>query len=129
MQREEYPQVFTRIDLIHDVIGPGVTEAGVRRCIELSATKYCPVSAMLSMGETEIHHGYRIENTGADPFTALGEVVVTGPALGAGARDLSARATSRNRRQTLLHDYATLCIVMRPCSRSSSDPRPCRRRP
>jgi putative redox protein len=79
VQREAYPQVFSRIDLIHEVIGPGVTEAGVRRCIELSATKYCPVSAMLAMGETEIHHGYRVENTGPEPFTAEGEVVVTGP--------------------------------------------------
>ena len=79
VQRKEYPQVFTRIELVHEVIGPGVTEAGVRRCIELSATKYCPVSAMLSMGETEIHHGFRIENTGPEPLTAEGEVVVTGP--------------------------------------------------
>ena len=79
VQREAYPQVFTRIDLIHEVIGPGVTEAAVRRCIELSATKYCPVSAMLAMGETEIHHGYRVENTSSEPFIAEGEVMVTGP--------------------------------------------------
>lgn len=79
VQREEYPQVFTRIDLVHEVHGPGVTEAAVRRCIQLSATAYCPVSAMLAMGETEIHHGFRVENTGADPFTAEGEVIVTGP--------------------------------------------------
>ncbi len=79
VQREEYPQVFVRIDLVHEVSGPGVTEVGVRRCIELSATKYCPVSAMLAMGDTEIHHGFRIVNTGPDPFTAEGEVMVTGP--------------------------------------------------
>lgn len=78
-QRSEYPQVFTRIDIVHEVHGPGVTEAAVRRCIELSATKYCPVSAMLAMGESEIHHGYRIANTGPEPFTAEGEVMVTGP--------------------------------------------------
>ena len=80
-QREEneYPQIFTRIDLIHEVRGPGVTEAGVRRCIELSATKYCPVSAMLAAGDTEIHHRYRVARTGADAFEAAGEVVVTGP--------------------------------------------------
>ena len=78
-QREEYPQVFTRIDIVHEVSGPGVSEAAVRRCIELSATKYCPVSAMLAMGETEIHHGYRIANTGREPFSAEGEVMITGP--------------------------------------------------
>ena len=79
LQRDEYPQVFTRIDLVHEVTGPGVTEAAVRRCIELSATKYCPVSAMLAMGETEIHHGFRVVNTGSQPFQAEGEVLVTGP--------------------------------------------------
>ena len=51
----------------------------MRRCIELSGTKYCPVSAMLSAGDTEIHHRYRIERTGPDGFTAEGEVMVTGP--------------------------------------------------
>jgi putative redox protein len=78
-QRDPYPQVFTRIDLVHDLVGPDVTEAAVRQCIELSATKYCPISAMLSSGATEIHHGYRIRNTGSEPFEAEGEVLVTGP--------------------------------------------------
>jgi putative redox protein len=78
-QRDEYPQVFTRIDLIHDLVGPDVTEAAVRQCIELSATKYCPISAMLSSGVTEIHHGFRLRNTGPQGFTAEGEVIVTGP--------------------------------------------------
>jgi hypothetical protein len=49
------------------------------RAIELSATKYCPVSAMLSAGATEIHHRYRVRNTGSTPFEADGEAVVTGP--------------------------------------------------
>jgi putative redox protein len=78
-QRSEYPQVYTRIELLHDVAGPDVTEEAVRRCIELSATTYCPVSAMLSAGETEIHHRYRVRGTGASPFEAEGEVIVTGP--------------------------------------------------
>jgi putative redox protein len=78
-QRREYPQVFPRIDIVHEVDGPGVSEAAIRRCIELSALKYCPVSAMLSAGATEIHHRYRIRGTGTAPFEAEGEVVVTGP--------------------------------------------------
>lgn len=78
-QRDEYPQVLTRIDLVHEVSGPGVTEAAVRRAIELSATKFCPVNAMLSAGATEIHHGYRVHGTGPVPFDADGEVLVTGP--------------------------------------------------
>ena len=43
--------VLTRIDVTHEVEGPGVDEAAIRRCVELSAMKYCPVSAMLSAGE------------------------------------------------------------------------------
>lgn len=79
LQRDEYPQIYTRIDLVHEVSGPGVEVAQVRRCIELSATKYCPVSAMLSAGDTEIHHRYRVVRTGPDPSEDEGEVLVTGP--------------------------------------------------
>ncbi|HJW22275.1 MAG TPA: OsmC family protein [Candidatus Limnocylindrales bacterium] len=79
IQRDEYPQVLTRADVIHTVEGPGVEEAAIRRAIELSATKYCPVNAMLSAGETEVHHRYVVRNTGDRPFEAEGEVVVTGP--------------------------------------------------
>jgi putative redox protein len=63
-QRDEYPQVLTRVDVTHVVEGPHVEEAAIRRAIELSATKYCPVSAMLSAGATEVHHGYVVRNTG-----------------------------------------------------------------
>jgi putative redox protein len=79
VQRTPYPQVYTRIDLLHTVEGPSVSEEAVRRCIELSATIYCPVSAMLSAGDTEIHHRYTVRGTGTAPFEASGEVVVTGP--------------------------------------------------
>jgi putative redox protein len=79
VQRSEYPQVLTRIELLHEVAGAGVSEEAVRRAIELSATTYCPVSAMLSAGETEIHHRYVVRGTGASPFSVSGEVAVTGP--------------------------------------------------
>jgi putative redox protein len=75
-QRDEYPQVLTTIDVLHEVEGP-VDPRAIRRCIELSAEKYCPVSAMLSAGATEIHHRMRILRPGHDPLEA--EVVVTGP--------------------------------------------------
>jgi putative redox protein len=78
-QRDEYPQILTRVDVVHEIEGPLVSEAAIRRAIELSATKYCPVNAMLSAGATEVHHGYRIRNTGSEHFEAEGEVVVTGP--------------------------------------------------
>jgi len=71
--------VFTRIDLVHEVVGAAVSTEAIRRCIELSATKYCPVNAMLSAGATEVHHRYVVRKTGSDAFTAEGEVIVTGP--------------------------------------------------
>jgi putative redox protein len=79
VQRDEYPQVLTRIDVTHEVEGPRVSAAAIRRCIELSATKYCPVSAMLSAGATEIHHAYHVIGTGPKPFDETAEVIVTGP--------------------------------------------------
>ena len=78
-QRDEYPQVFTVIDLVHEVSGAGLSEAAIRRSIELSATKYCPVNAMLSAGATVVHHRYRIHSTGERPYEAEGEVIATGP--------------------------------------------------
>jgi putative redox protein len=77
VQRDAYPQVFTEIDLLHVVEGDALETEAIRRCIELSATRYCPVSAMLSAGATEIHHRYRIVRAGAEPDE--GEVLVTGP--------------------------------------------------
>jgi putative redox protein len=79
IQRDEYPQVLTRVDLTHEVEGPGVQEAAIRRCIELSALKYCPVNAMISAGATEVHHRFKVRGTGPTPYEVEGEVVVTGP--------------------------------------------------
>jgi putative redox protein len=78
-QRDEYPQVFTEIEVVHDIEGRNLSEAAIRRAIELSATKYCPVNAMVSAGATRVHHRYRIVSTGAAPFEAEGEVITTGP--------------------------------------------------
>jgi putative redox protein len=78
-QRDEYPQILTHIVVTHEVEGPMVDVAAVRRSIELSALKYCPVNAMLSAGATEVHHRYVVHNTGSEPFEAAGEAAVTGP--------------------------------------------------
>lgn len=78
-QRDEYPQVFTKIDVVHVIEGTVLLESAVRRAIELSALKYCPVSAMISAGATEVHHAYRMKCTGLEPKEAEGEVVITGP--------------------------------------------------
>jgi putative redox protein len=78
-QRDEYPQVLTRIDIVHVLEGTVLLESAVRRAIELSASKYCPVNAMLSAGATEVHHSFRMRCTGGEPKEASGEVIVTGP--------------------------------------------------
>ena len=79
-QQTEYPQVYTWIELVHVVEGPAIDDVAVRRSIELSATKYCPINAMMSAGPTEVHHRYRILDTASHPAeTREGEVMVTGP--------------------------------------------------
>ena len=45
---EEHPKVFTRIALKFVFYGNNIPEEAVKRAIELSETKYCSVSAMLS---------------------------------------------------------------------------------
>ena len=77
-QRDGQPAIFTRADVLHLVEGPAVEEAAVRRAIELSATKYCSVAAMLSAGTVAIHHRYRILRSGG-AGAIEGEVMVTGP--------------------------------------------------
>ena len=81
VQRDEYPQVYTEVVMTHEVDGRNLSEAAIRRAIELSALKYCPVNAMISAGSTEVHHGFRMRCTGAEPHEAEGEVAVTGPDL------------------------------------------------
>jgi putative redox protein len=73
---DDHPQVFTSIVVEHQVVGEVSAEA-VRRSVELSATTYCPVSAMLSRS-VPIEHRYRLQRSdGAAADSAL--VVVTGP--------------------------------------------------
>ena len=56
----EHPKVYTHIHLEFIVKGEGVDPRAVERSIELSQTKYCPASAMLSK-TVEITTSYRIE--------------------------------------------------------------------
>jgi putative redox protein len=71
----EHPKVFVRISVEHRVSGAVEREA-LRRSIELSATRYCPVSAMLS-ASVRIEHRYRLQREGEPARSEL--VVVTGP--------------------------------------------------
>ena len=75
---DAHPQVFTTITVEHRVAGDVTVEA-LRRSIELSATAYCPVSAMLS-GSVPIDHRYHLQREGLDPETGL--AAHTGPLAG-----------------------------------------------
>ncbi|MEP7082748.1 MAG: OsmC family protein [Chloroflexota bacterium] len=72
---DEHPRVFTTITVEHIVSGAVEAEA-LRRSIELSATRYCPVNAMLS-ASARIEHRYRL--TAEDGSTLEALVAVTGP--------------------------------------------------
>jgi putative redox protein len=80
VQRETAPNVYTDITITHLVEGDIETEA-VRRAIELSATKYCTVSAQFASGVARISHRYSITRPAgsAAPAHEEAEVVVTGP--------------------------------------------------
>lgn len=72
---DEHPQVYTSIVIEHQVAGQVEPDA-LRRAVELSATTYCPVSAMLSHS-VRIEHRYRLAREGHDEVSAL--VAITGP--------------------------------------------------
>jgi len=74
---DENPTVFTSIVVEHQVSGEVSAEA-LRRSIELSATAYCPVSAMLS-ASVPIEHRYRIRQEGDADVADSTLVVATGP--------------------------------------------------
>jgi putative redox protein len=61
-QRDEHPQVFTSIHVEFVFRGRQIRPQDVERAIELSETKYCPVSAMLRPA-VSITHSYRIEES------------------------------------------------------------------
>ncbi len=67
----EYPKVYTKITVEHVVRGHNLNEANVARAVELSATKYCPVSAMLGC-RAEVRHTYRIEEEEGRPPAGQG---------------------------------------------------------
>jgi putative redox protein len=72
---EAHPRVFTAIRVEHRVRGAVEPEA-LRRSIELSATQYCPVSAMLS-AVARVEHRYRLIDADGTEHEAV--VAVIGP--------------------------------------------------
>jgi putative redox protein len=60
---QEHPKVFTHISLEYLIEGHNIDPVAVERSIELSATKYCPVQAMLEKA-CKIEHTYSIKEIG-----------------------------------------------------------------
>ncbi len=58
-QSEEHPKVFTKIVLTYTFFGKSIDEENVKKAIELSRTKYCPVYAML-IKSAQIDYSYQI---------------------------------------------------------------------
>lgn len=52
---DDHPRIYTTVEVEHIVTGRGLDTAKVDRAVELSATRYCPVSATLS-GVGEVTH-------------------------------------------------------------------------
>lgn len=64
VEREEHPKIFTSIHVEYVFYGEGIQKADVERAIDMSVTKYCAVSAILS-ASIPITHSYRIEPAAA----------------------------------------------------------------
>jgi putative redox protein len=67
---QTHPKVFTALTVEHVVSGNDLDERQVRRAVTLSATRYCPASAMLGKA-VPIRHVYRV-------LTATGAEVARG---------------------------------------------------
>ena len=103
-----------RSTVTHEVVGDDLDAGAIRQCVELSAMKYCPVSAMLSAGPTAIHHRYRMRRHAhrRRPTVERGRSSSPGPSPAAATSSSGQRR--RLTRRAELHCYAGACIVMRP---------------
>ena len=60
IERDEHPKIFTAIHVEYVFYGDGIKTEDVERAIDLSVSKYCSVSAILSTS-VKITHSYRVE--------------------------------------------------------------------
>jgi len=60
-RRAEHPRIYTSIEVVHRLRGHNIDPKAVAHAIELSDTKYCSVSAMLSAA-AKITTRYEIAN-------------------------------------------------------------------
>jgi putative redox protein len=78
---EQQPTVFTDITVEHVVRGHNLNVDSVRRAVELSVIRYCPVSAMLSKGGVQITERYRVidEASGQEQTGVLEKTEASAP--------------------------------------------------
>jgi putative redox protein len=83
---DQQPTVFTDITVEHVVRGRNLNVDNLRRAVELSATRYCPVSAMLSGGGVRITERYRAidEATNEEQAGVLEKAEGGAPSAGSG---------------------------------------------
>ena len=60
IERDEHPKIFTEVHIEYVFYGDGIKPEDVERAIDLSVTKYCSVSAILS-ASAKLTHSYKIE--------------------------------------------------------------------
>lgn len=58
-QRDEHPKIYPLIRIEYVFTGFGLSESGIKRAIELSEEKYCPVRQMLGP-QVQVETSYRI---------------------------------------------------------------------
>ncbi len=75
---ETYPKVFTALTVEHVVRGGNLDPERVRRAVELSATRYCSASAMLSKA-APVTHRFRVLTPEGNEVASgrIGEPAVT----------------------------------------------------
>jgi len=59
---DEYPKVFTKVQLNYVLKSPDVTQDDLEKAINLSMTKYCSVSAMFKRSGCEVTWTAKAEN-------------------------------------------------------------------
>ena len=69
VERDVHPKTFTDIHVEYIFYGNGINPQDVERALELSRTKYCSVSAILS-ASAKLTHSYRIESSQKSPVAA-----------------------------------------------------------
>jgi putative redox protein len=75
-QRLTHPKAYTDVVIEHRVEGDPLDPEAVRRAIELSATKYCTVTAVMATGVARIVHRCVVRNQAG---VHRADVIVTGP--------------------------------------------------